>query len=65
MEMPTKMSNYWDDKIWEVLSVRATAETVRHIKETAKDSIVYDQMKNRLREYGVIHVMSSLLSSST
>lgn len=48
------MSTNWrDDEIRELLSVRADAEIVRQIKGTARDSVVYDQITSRLRDRGV------------
>ncbi|XP_076605314.1 uncharacterized protein LOC143331991 isoform X1 [Chaetodon auriga] len=46
-------SNWRDDEIRELLSVRADADIVRQIKGTARDSVVYDQITSRLRDRGV------------
>lgn len=48
MKMSTKMSNWRDNDIQELLSVRTDAEIVREIQGTARDSVVYDQITNRL-----------------
>ncbi|KAI1884567.1 hypothetical protein AGOR_G00227720 [Albula goreensis] len=54
------MSNWRDDEIRELLSVRADAEIVRQIHGTARDSVVYDQITNRLRDRGVFRAKAQV-----
>ncbi|XP_064197195.1 uncharacterized protein LOC135257910 [Anguilla rostrata] len=56
------MSNWRDDKIRELLSVRADAEIVRQIQGTERDSVVYDQITNRLHDRGVIRAKAQVNS---
>ncbi|XP_035280170.1 uncharacterized protein LOC118230864 [Anguilla anguilla] len=56
------MSNWRDNKIRELLSVRADAEIVRQIQGTARDSVVYDQITNRLHDRGVIRAKAQVNS---
>ena len=54
------MSNWRDDKIRELPSVRADTKIVTQIQGTTRDSVVCDQIMNRQRGCGVICVMSCL-----
>lgn len=58
---PTKMSTNWrDDEIRELLSVRADAGIVRQIHGTARDSVVYDQITKRLHERGIFRAKAQV-----
>ncbi|KAG7487856.1 hypothetical protein MATL_G00027720 [Megalops atlanticus] len=54
------MSNWRDDEIRELLSVRADPEIVKQIQGTARDSVVYDQITNRLRDRGVFRAKAQV-----
>ncbi|XP_073324568.1 uncharacterized protein [Pagrus major] len=55
------MSTNWrDDEIRELLSVRADAGIVRQIHGTARDSVVYDQITKRLHERGIFRAKAQV-----
>ncbi|KAM4624580.1 uncharacterized protein ACJ7VT_005439 [Polymixia lowei] len=54
------MSNWRDHEIRHLLSVRASADIVRQIQGTARDSVVYDQITSRLRDRGVIRAKAQV-----
>lgn len=54
--------NWRDNEIRELLYVRADAEIDKQIQGTARDSVVYDQITNLLRDRGVIRTKAQVIS---